>query len=156
MKSRLILLGILGILTVGTGILVLRFRHPDLSQEEAPIARISVPLRTIDGHSYMDGGSVYLEIVDREGVKHEFVAPIVGGVGGTYPVILSGTTSPRSSKGIPLKDTQRAKEALLGLISRYRDRRNIGLVNVKYALLGTEPGTLDELPAWIANDWWPE
>ncbi len=130
--------------------------HPDLSGEEAALARISVPLKSISGDMYLDGGSVYLQVVDAKNEEHDFAFPVSNGAVVSYPVVLSGTVHSTIAAGDPLADPVRAKKVLLELIERYRKKDEIGVIRVKYALLGTRPKWYEEIPVRLRENWWSD
>ena len=123
-----------------------------LEDEESELAQISLPLKGITGDMILDGGSVYLEIIDSRNQIHKFAFPIkggVGGVGGSYPTVLSGTAHASIAPGVPMVDSARAKVVLLSLLEKYHKPLDKGALRVKYALLGRPAKLHEEIPARV-------
>ena len=120
-----------------------------LEDEESELAQISLPLKGITGDMILDGGSVYLEIIDSRNEIHKFAFPIKGGVGGSYPTVLSGTAHASIAPGVPMVDSARAKVVLLSLLEKYHKPLDKGALRVKYALLGRPAKFHEEIPARV-------
>lgn len=87
----------------------------DLSKDEEPFRSIAIPPKSVFGQCYMDGGSVAVLVMDRNGAKHEITFPIdYDGIRNPYPTAFWGNIN--DPKMVPLKNPVRAKEIAIRLL----------------------------------------
>jgi hypothetical protein len=118
-NRKLWIVGCVVLFFAGLSILVPFLNEPlDLSNEEEPFRSISMPPQAVYGTGYMDGGSVAILIVDRDGKQYEITFPIdYDGIRNPYPKAFHGNIN--DPKMIPLKDSERAKKVCIRLIDEY-------------------------------------
>jgi hypothetical protein len=87
----------------------------DLSDDEEPFRSIVMPPKMVLGGTYMDGGSVGVIIIDRNGAQCEITFPIdYDGIKNAHPTAHHGNINDK--KMVPLKDPARAKQIVLRLL----------------------------------------
>lgn len=87
----------------------------DLSKDEEPFRSIAMPPKSVLGVGYMDGGSVAVLVIDRNGAKCEITFPIdYDGIRNPYPTAFAGNIN--DPKMIPLKNPERAREIAIRLL----------------------------------------
>ena len=129
-KRRYLLLTLLLVLGAGQFLLFWNAREIDLSSDEAPFNRIAMPPQSVRGDYFMDGGSVWVHIVDRNGKTIDLVFPADNSGGLTEPkyeralhVSMNysgdGSVSFWDPPPIPLRDPQRARDIALDLLRVY-------------------------------------
>jgi hypothetical protein len=87
-------------------------REPDLSTAEAPFNSMALPLASVKGDFFMDGGSVRLDVVDNKGVPYIFLFPVDYPSMG-YTRAYHGKETPDSKGGTRLSDPERARKIAL-------------------------------------------
>jgi hypothetical protein len=126
MKKHLITVVGTVILAAGITAIVWHSRsEPNLAAEEPPFNSIALPLRSIRGDIYMDGGSVWVGVEDRNGVSYDFIFPYDHKMKG-YPAAFHGAKAPFAPAAVPLANPSRARSIVLGWLRR-SDRNNEGL-----------------------------
>ena len=97
----------------------------DLAAEEPPFSSIALPLRSLRGSVYMDGGSVWVGVEDRDGHLYDFVFPYDHQTKG-YPSAFHGATAPYAPGAVPLANPSRARTIVLHWL-RQSGRHDEGL-----------------------------
>lgn len=116
MKPKLAVFLVAAVLIVACGFAWFWKQGPlDLSKDEEPFCSIAMPPKSVFGQGYMDGGSVAVIVIDREGKHHEVTFPIDrGSIRNPYPTALWGNVHDPTM--IPLKNPERAKEIAIRLL----------------------------------------
>ena len=116
------------------------FQHEgplDLSNDEEPFRSMAMPPKTVLGTSYMDGGSIAVIIIDRNGAQYEITFPIdYDGIRNAHPTAFHGNINDR--KMVPLKDPARAKQIVIRLLRDHGAR-------VSHPSTGDYDGTKDAI-----------
>lgn len=87
----------------------------DLSHDEEPFNRMTMPPKSVMGDMYMDGGSIVVHVTDQAETHYELTFPIAyGKIANPYPTAFSGNINDR--KTIPLKNPERAKQIAIRLL----------------------------------------
>lgn len=87
----------------------------DLAKDEEPFPSIAMPPKSVFGQCYMDGGSVAVLVIDRNGAKHEITFPFDrGSIRNPYPTAFWGNIN--DPKMVPFKNPVRAKEVAIRLL----------------------------------------
>ncbi len=95
----------------------------DLSKDEAPFPSILMPPKAVYASGYMDGGSVFVLIIDRSGTEHELTFPIdYDGIINSHPTAFSGNFDDPGMT--TLKNPKRAKEIAIRLIDEFGREMN--------------------------------
>lgn len=94
---------------------------PNLASDEPPLNSIVMPLRSVRGSIMMDGGSVWVGIVDSKGVSFDLTFPYDHGTKG-YPQAFYGVKVPYAKGAIPLSNSVRAREISLIWLREARGR----------------------------------
>jgi hypothetical protein len=124
-KRRIILAGVL-IMATGIAAMVLRSQSDiDLASEEPPFSAIVLPLKTMRGDIYMDGGSVWVGVEDSSGASYDFVFPYDHKTEG-YPAAFHGAMEPYAPGAVPLSNPPRARTIVLNWL-RESGRHDEGL-----------------------------
>lgn len=100
-------------------------RELDLTGDEPPFNSIALPLRSVRGDIYMDGGSVWVGVEDHKGAVYDFVFPIDNKTE-DYPKAFHGIKRPSDPTGVPLADPARARQIALHWL-RHVERRDDGI-----------------------------
>ena len=105
------------------GITLTLWQRPlDLSADEKPLNGIALPPQSVGGDIFMDGGSVWVHIVDQEGTTFDLAFPYDHfGRGTKYLTAFHGAASSSDPGAVALKNPDRAKEVALVLLRRYGD-----------------------------------
>lgn len=126
MKMRRIILAGVLILAIGIAAMVLHSQSViHLASEEPPFSSIVLPLRSIRGNIWMDGGSVWVGVEDSNGTSYDFVFPFDYKTEG-YPAAFHGVKAPYAPGAVPFTNPSRARTIVLGWL-RQADRNDEGL-----------------------------
>lgn len=108
---------------VGWAAFSLQRRHklPDYSADEPPFNAMALPPRSIHASIYMDGGSVWVGVVDRNGRKHDVAFPYDHRTSG-YSGAFHGVKHATEPGAKPLSNPARAKAIALELLARFGGR----------------------------------
>ena len=101
--------------------MVLKFKEHnarDLSFDELPFSRMALPPRQVSGGIFMDGGSVFVRVTDRNGIVYDLAFPYDHRSGG-YPAAYHGALDGTSRAAKQFKDSRRAKVIALNLLNQY-------------------------------------
>jgi hypothetical protein len=90
----------------------------DLSKDESPFNKMALPPRKVSGGIYMDGGSVAIRVIDKNGVTYDLAFPYDHRSVG-YPTAYHGAFDGTNRAAKPFKDSGRAKVIALDLLDRY-------------------------------------
>ncbi len=126
MKMRLITVMGTVILAAGIAAIVWHSRcELNLAAEEPPFNSIVLPLKTMRGSIYMDGGSVWVGVEDRNEVSYDFIFPYDHKAKG-YPTAFHGSKAPYAPGAVALANPSRARAIVLSWL-RQSDRNDEGL-----------------------------
>jgi hypothetical protein len=116
-KLLVVMLAVLGLI----GITLVFWQRPlDLSADEAPLNQILLPPQSVGGDIFMDGGSVWVRIVDRGGSAFDLAFPYDhAGTGTKYLTAFHGAGCSSDPGAVAFKNTERAKDVALLLLQRY-------------------------------------
>lgn len=135
MKKRLFSLVGTVILAAGITAIVWNSRSaPNLAVEESPFNAIVLPLKTMRGDIYMDGGSVWIGVEDSKGASYDFVFLYDHKTEG-YPAAFHGAMEPYGPGAVPLSNPSRARTIVLNWL-RDSGRHDEGLERVFEYLSG--------------------
>lgn len=113
----------LGVIAVAflTGISLILWKRPlDLSADEVPLNRIALPPQSVGGDIFMDGGSVWVHIVDRKGSVIDLKFPYdASGKGTKYLTAFHGAKNGSERGAVAFKNADRTKEVALILLQQY-------------------------------------
>lgn len=124
----------------------------DLSAEEAPFGAIAMPPRSVKATMFMDGGSVWVIVIDRDGQTLNFAFPYNHSTSGSrYPTANHGANHAIEPSAIALKDSNRAKEIVLSLLERYREPNDDGTYGTYLQLAEREPDLASKIVHKVLN-----
>lgn len=103
--------------------LILHKEDLDLSGDEAPFESVALPPRSVKGTMYMDGGSIWVIVVDAEGKKFDFAFPYDHHpkAGTHYGEAYHGASLSMQAGAKRLRNPLRAKEVVLSLLYHHAD-----------------------------------
>lgn len=91
----------------------------DFSKDEEPFRSMAMPLKRVEGSSYMDGGSVSLHVTDANGRQYEITFPInYYNLYDSHPTAFPGNIE-NWGRVPELKDPARAKAIAIQLLKDY-------------------------------------
>ena len=144
MKKRCIILAGVLILAAGIAAMVIHSRSDiDLAMEEPPFSSIVLPLKSIRGSIFMDGGSVWVGVEDNMGSSYDFVFPYDHKTEG-YPAAFHGAMAPYAPGAVPLANPSRARTVVLNWL-RQSDRHDEGLYSAFDYLSGQHDSIIRRL-----------
>lgn len=137
-KRRVAFLMFVAVLFGGVGFALSGRPKPiDLSEDEFPFNSIKMPPRSVEGYSFLDGGSVAVTVVDQGGKTFYFAFPHDSPRGGSaFNKAFHGAGHASDPRAVPLKNAARAKEITLWLLDRFGAVEREGLY---YHLSETRP-----------------
>jgi hypothetical protein len=93
----------------------------DFSKVHPRIQAMHQPYRSVTTQYYLDGGSIGIEIIDRDGEKLEMAVPICGsaGEGNSYHRLYLGARHSTHTNAIEVVFTEDTKRYLADVIARY-------------------------------------
>lgn len=154
-KSRwLLAIGVLLFLGVSAWLLYDRFAPIDYSKEEEPFCSMAMPIKSVYGDVYMDGGSVVIRIVDRNDKKvqldyiYDHSSPSA-----PYTKVCYGNEFSGEFSAIPLKNAERARMLGIRLLNNHGTNRVSGGAARYLRLRGqwNENGLVNQLRQFIAR-----
>jgi hypothetical protein len=115
---------IVGIAVVAAGIAVLLLwpsPRYDLARVQPSIRSLRQPYQRVTADYYLDGGSIGMEIVDRDGQKLQLAIPIYDGPGDTrtYHRLYLGAQHSKHTNAVEVPFTKDTKSFLAEVIVRY-------------------------------------
>jgi hypothetical protein len=140
------LIGVL--LTVGGTAIFLRYRPDtlDLSKDEPPFNAIIMPPRSVSADVFLDGGSVFISVIDRTGTNFSFAFPHKAATGtSNFNEAFYGVVHATDPGAILLKNPTRAKEIGLLLLKNYSGFSNESATAIYYHLSETTPPSRTKL-----------
>src|SRR5580765_4003022 len=120
MKKKLVIS-----LSVIVTVLAVLFLWPsslyDLSRVHPSIRGLQEPYQSVTADYYLDGGSVGMEIIDRDGQKIQLAIPISDGPGdtGIYHRLYIGARYSKDANAVEVVFTKDTKRFLADVLSRY-------------------------------------
>ena len=102
------------IVVSGAGTAIWHWSSDDnLASDEPPLNLIAMPLRSVRGGVWMDGGSVWVGVVDSKGASFDLTFPYDHATKG-YPQAFHGVKEPYAKGAVAFKNSPRAREIALG------------------------------------------
>jgi hypothetical protein len=139
MKNRKYLLLAIVLLAAAGGFSARLLKHSsDYSLDEPPFNTLAMPPKSVKSNIWLDGGSVSVSILDRDGKACELVFPV--GRGLRHKTAFYGAYVPNDPKAKQLKHPARARSIALELITRYDPEGQDGSAYRKRSTDGREPG----------------
>ena len=116
MRKRIVIV-LASLMMVLIAILFLASPSYDVSSVHPSIRNLQQPYRLVTAHYYLDGGSIGLEITDRNGKKLQLVIPIYDGPGdkNTYHRLFVGATDSRDKGAVEVPFTDYTRRMIVPL-----------------------------------------
>jgi hypothetical protein len=118
MTLRRIILGVGVATALG---LTFWFVHPYGSYDPARVDRslldLSTPYRSVDACYFWDGGSIGIEIVDRDGKRQKFAIPAHMGDTNPYSRVFVGALYDRHAGAVEVADPEHTKRMLVRVLA---------------------------------------
>jgi hypothetical protein len=92
----------------------------DISKVHASLRQLQTPYRSVWTSFYLDGGTIAIRIVDRDGRKAEFLAPVFNSPRPPrYDHLFVGGLSVNSTNLIRIQDPEHTKQMLVEIIDSH-------------------------------------
>ena len=119
MKKLAIAIALLAVFSLA--LLLWPFSPYDLSRVHPSIRSLPQPYQSVTADSYLDGGSVGIEIIDRDGQKIQLAIPIHDDPSDTrtYHRLYLGARYAKNTNAIEIAFTEDTKRYLANVIGRY-------------------------------------
>jgi hypothetical protein len=119
--KRKVVIAILVVVLILLSLLFWPFSSYDFSLVHSRIQALQKPYQRVAADYYLDGGSVGIEIVDRDGQKLELAIPLYDGPSDpcTYHRLFLGARYSTYSNAVEVAFTQDTKRYLADMIGRY-------------------------------------
>jgi len=122
MRMKVVIIGCL----VAIVIAALWFFRPspsyDLSRVEPRLRALQQPYQTVKTAYYMDGGSIGIEIVDRDGRMEQFAIPSHLGDTNRYTKVFVGAMHDRKPGAVEVSDSEQTKHMLVYILASKSNR----------------------------------
>lgn len=118
---RKAVISLVAVAVVVAGLLLWPFSRYDLSQVNPSIRSLRQPYQRVTADYYLDGGSIGIEIIDRDGQKVQLAIPIYDGPGDTltYHRLYLGARYSTHSNAVAVAFTEDTKRFLADVIGRH-------------------------------------
>ena len=94
----------------------------DLNRVEPRLRALQQPYQSVKTSYYFDGGSVGVEIVDREGKREQFAIPAHLGETGQYTKVFVGAMYDRKPSAVEVSDSEQTKRMLIHVLESMPQR----------------------------------
>jgi hypothetical protein len=94
----------------------------DITRVEPRLRALQTPYRSVKTGYYMDGGSVAVEIIDRDGKLEQFAIPAHLGETNRYTKVFVGAMHDRKPGAVEVFDSEQTKRMLIEVIASMPDR----------------------------------
>ena len=109
----------------------------DLSRVHPKLRELSAPYQSVKTGYYLDGGSISVTIVDRDGRKLELALPVSGKNGRiSYPQLFIGGIHVSKTNTVEVEFTEDTRRMLIATIEEHRtttDDSDIALIRLRGA-----------------------
>src|SRR5450756_1882571 len=122
MRKRVVIIGCL----MAIAIAALWFFQPapgyDIQRVDSRLRSLQQPYRSVKTAYYMDGGSIGIEIVDRDGRMEQFAIPSHLGDTNRYTKVFVGAMYDRKPGAVEVSDSEQTKHMLVYILASKPNR----------------------------------
>jgi hypothetical protein len=112
-KRRCTILITFGLLALAASLLFWVAQSPryDVNRVEPRLRSLKQPISIVETVYYMDGGSIGIELIDREGKKEQFASPSHLGSDESYVRVFVGAMHDSNPGAVEVADSERNKRS---------------------------------------------
>ena len=124
-KTTIVVAGFVVLLSLAASLFIAFQPDPRYDREKVHPRLLSLqqPYKTVRTYYFMDGGSIGIEIVDREGRKEQFAVLALMGEPNPYTRVLVGGLHHRAPGAVELHDPESTRRMLICVLSDYPNRK---------------------------------
>ena len=123
---RTLILGVCVLASVVTAILAWPTAHYDVSRVHPSLRELATPYRSVFTGYYLDGGSIGITIVDREGRKLLLALPVSSEGGRSYPRLFIGAKHARETNAVEVVLSEDTRRMLISIIEQHQSAADSG------------------------------
>jgi len=114
-----------GVVLIVAGVLFIVFQPVpkyDIQQVHPRLRILQQPFQSVKAFFFWDGGSIGIEIVDRDGRREEFAIPSHLGENDHYTKVFVGAIYDQKSGAVEIAQPEQTKRMLICILRDYRAR----------------------------------